>query len=363
MRAATPDDGSQPVPAGRPSAEPVRAATPDERTQSIPAGRVLAAGLLGLVLAALLNADALLRDARAKELGSAGRTVSVALWTPLQAVSEALRLDEPREWADEALGRDLGETEFELPPVTVVSRRGPSGELAEPDGPVWRTPTTEEPLRLWVGGDSMSQVLGESITRLAGAFEVVDTSQDSRVSTGLTRPDYFDWPAHLAEVLESDPDVLVVMFGANDAQGLEAEDGVHGFGEPGWVPEYRRRVAGTMDLLTADPDRLVVWVGQPSARDAELGDHMRRLNEIFATEAEGRPNLVYIDTWTMFNDAQGGYTDVLPNAGGDLIDMRQGDGFHFTVPGGDRLAVAALREVTSRFDLTTGRSGGGATSG
>jgi hypothetical protein len=337
----------------------MRAASSDDRSQSVPAGRVLAAGLLGLVLAGLLNADALLRDAKAKELGSTGRAVSVALWTPLQAISEALRINEPRQWADEALGRDLEDTEFELPPVTVVSQRGPSGELAtDPEGPAWRTPTADEPLRLWVGGDSMSQVLGESITRLAGAFQIVDTSQDSRVSTGLARPDYFDWPAHLDEVLQqSDPDVLVVMFGANDAQGLEAEDGVHGFGEPGWIREYRRRVAGTMDLLTAEPDRLVVWVGQPSARDAELGERLRRLNEIFAAEAEGRPNLVYIDTWTMFNDAQGGFTDVLPNASGDLVDMRQGDGFHFTVPGGDRLAVAALREVTSRFDLTAGRSG------
>jgi hypothetical protein len=333
----------------------MRAASTDERSQSIPAGRVLAAGLVGLVLAALLNADALLRDARAKELGSAGRAVSVALWTPLQAVSEALRLNEPRQWADEALGRDLGESEFELPPVTVVSKRGPSGELAEPESPTWRTPTADDPLRLWVGGDSMSQVLGESITRLAGAFQVVDTSQDSRVSTGLARPDYFDWPAHLAEVLESDPDVLVVMFGANDGQGLEADDGVHGFGDPGWIRAYRRRVAGTMDLLTAEPDRLVLWVGQPSARDADLADRLRQMNEIFAAEAEGRPNLVYIDTWSMFNDAQGAFTDVLPNASGDLIDMRQGDGFHFTVPGGDRLAVAALREVTSRFDLTAGR--------
>jgi hypothetical protein len=338
----------------------MRAASSDDRSQSVPAGRVLAAGLLGLVLAGLLNADALLRDAKAKELGSAGRAVSVALWTPLQALSEVLQLNEPRQWADEALGRDLDETEFELPPVTVVSRQGPSGELAtEQDGPTWRTPTADAPLRLWVGGDSMSQVLGESVSRLAGAFEIVDTEQDSRVSTGLSRPDYFDWPAHLDEVLQhSDPDVVVVMFGANDAQGLEADDGVHGFGEPGWVREYRRRVAGTMELLTADPDRLVVWVGQPSARDAEFGDRMRRINEIYAAEAEGRPNLVFVDTWTMFNDAQGGFTDVLPNASGDLVDMRQGDGFHFTVPGGDRLAVAALREVTSRFDLTAGRSAG-----
>lgn len=329
----------------------------------MPAGAVLAAGLFALVLAALLNADALVRDAEAKELDTPGRDVSLAVWRPVQRIAGLLQLTAPRELGDVALGREFdADGEFELPEVESVSSAEPEAveEVAEPvvEVPEWRVPTVDDPLRVWVGGDSMSQVFGESVVRIGTDLRVIETAQDTHISTGLSRPDFYDWPARLAEVVDGqDPDVMLIMFGANDAQGLSAADGTFSFGEEGWTREYRRRVGATMDFLTADPDRLVVWVGQPSARDSAFAGRMDLVNGIFQEEAGQRERVVYLDTWDLLNTPGGEFSAVLAGDSGEMVSMRQGDGFHLTRPAGDRVAIAALREISSRFDLTAGSGG------
>ena len=364
---------------------------------------MLGAGVLGLLVAALLNADALVRDAEAKELGSTGRTVSLAVWRPLQSLSHALRLDVPRAWADEALGRDVDAEQFELPSATQTAEggdgaatatsagagvQGANGQAAGPSqqapgaqaGPgeqaaapaatdptaatqppatettvPHRVPTAEDPLDMWVVGDSMAQVFGESVGRMAASFPTVQATPEPRISTGLSRPDYFDWPGRLNEIItEADPDVMVVMYGANDAQGLQAPDGTFQFGEEGWLREYRARVAGTMDLLLQDPERVVIWVGQPSARDADFGSRMQTINGIFAEEAAARPRVQFVDTWSLLNDAAGNYAAFLPDDGGQVVEMRQSDGFHLSRVGGDRLALAVMQEIGRQFDLSGG---------
>ena len=75
-----------------------------DRRNGVAAGRVLAAGALGLVLAVVLNAQQLLREAQQKPFGWE-RDTSVAVWEPIEDVSSAVGLHLPRLWADEALGR------------------------------------------------------------------------------------------------------------------------------------------------------------------------------------------------------------------------------------------------------------------
>ena len=55
--------------------------------------------------------------------------------------------------------------------------------------PTCRAPLTDDdPLRLWVGGDSLAGSLGPSLGTIAGATGVVQPYFDSRVSSGLTNP-------------------------------------------------------------------------------------------------------------------------------------------------------------------------------
>src|SRR4029079_13324218 len=60
---------------------------------------------------------------------------------------------------------------------------------ARPKGPVF---TPSRPLKVWVAGDSLAAIPGQALERAAGG-PVEVTGVESRVSTGLTRPDLYNW--------------------------------------------------------------------------------------------------------------------------------------------------------------------------
>src|SRR5438270_2787964 len=80
-----------------------------------------------------------------------------------------------------------------------------------------RALSTTDPLRLWVGGDSLAGSLGPSLGAIAGATGVVQPYFDSRVSSGLASPGFFDWPDHATtEMARLNPEIVVFIIGAND---------------------------------------------------------------------------------------------------------------------------------------------------
>ena len=87
------------------------------------------------------------------------------------------------------------------PPVTL----GPSypSLTTVPAKPAPLGPATPSPrrvvdgsqrLRLWAGGDSMGEYIGNQLLSTLSDRDRSDVELDYRISTGLARPDYFDWP-------------------------------------------------------------------------------------------------------------------------------------------------------------------------
>lgn len=316
------------------------------------AGRVLVAMLVAFLLALFLNADSLYDTAEQQPYGWR-RSLATAVMGPVRAVADLTRLDRPRAMLDEAIGRPAGPSG--PPPVvrTDAEEQAAPVTTAPPPPPKVRQATAADPLRVWVGGDSMAQVFGESFLRMAEERGDVDASLDYRISTGLTRDDYFDWPAHLAgEVLPAGPEVVVIIFGANDAQPLNIDGVVRESSDPVWLAEYRRRVASTMDLLGGQ-GRFVVWVGQPIMRSGQFSERIARLDAIYREEAASRPWIHFLDTWPLFADAGGNYSDYLPGADGSPELMRQQDGIHLSRAGGDRLAAAVLGVIDQEASVAT----------
>ncbi|HEY7072248.1 MAG TPA: DUF459 domain-containing protein, partial [Acidimicrobiales bacterium] len=209
-----------------------------------------------------------------------------------------------------------------------------------------RTPTAARPLRLWVGGDSMSEAFGRALSTDAQATGVVAPELHYEMASGLTRPDYYNWPKALASDLEAtDPEVVVAVFGVNDAQGIVLPDGtpVPEVSDPRWSVEYRRRVGAVMDQLRGD-HRLVLWVMQPPMRDPGFDGRMDAVNQAITAEAAGRPWIVLVDPASVVGDANGAYID----------DGRRGDGIHLTPEGGEKLAAHVLDLLGQRVDLTGG---------
>lgn len=330
-------------------------------------GRVLGVILAGFAIAILMNAPHLKSGAEKMPFGKE-RDFWLTIWSPLAWVSETFWLDTPRNMIDDLLGRDDGGPIFELPASpdgTPTASATPSrtgtpepGTTAEPtptatatptpEPPRVRKPTAEDPLRIWIGGDSMSKVLGEAFVRQAAESGVMTATQESQLSSGLTRPDFFDWPGRINQLTsDSDFEVYVVMFGANDSQGLQTPDGsIFQPGEEGWTTDYRRRVSGVMDLFEGD-NRIVFWIGQPIMRDAGFSERMASLNQIYIEEAASRPWIRYIDTWPLFTTSSGAYDAYITDDDGEVKLMRHPDGVHFVRDGGEKAAraiIAAIRE-------------------
>jgi hypothetical protein len=308
--------------------------------------RVFGVMVGGLLLAVLLNAPALEQGAEAMPYGRE-RDFWLAVWKPFAAVSRTFFLDEPRNLLDRALGR-AGSDLFELPAAGEAPPpgRGTPAAAATPTPdprPRLRTPTAADPLRVWVGGDSMVKVLGEAFLRQAAESGVIAATLDPQLSSGLTRPDFFDWPGHFNQLVRSGRyEVFIVVFGANDSQGIKTPDGkIFQPGEEGWTAEYRRRVAGVMDLLGGE-NRLVLWVGQPIMRSAEFSERMAALNAIYREEAAKRPWVRFIDLWPLFTTPSGGYDAYIADDDGQVKEMRHPDGVHLVRAGGERAARAIM---------------------
>jgi hypothetical protein len=319
-----------------------------------------------LLLAAILNGAALVRGAETMPYGER-RDFWLGVWRPFQDAGHALYLDQPRAWLDDATGREgapPAPVEFPVaaaqpepsepagPPLALAATPSatPSPPSPTPE-PTVRPPTPAEPLRLWVGGDSLAGIFGQSLVRMSSETGLVEAVLDYRISTGLSRPDYFNWPAELQRVSEqTNPDVMVLVFGSNDPQGLRTPDGavVQPMSD-GWRGEYRRRVAGTMDLLRR-PDRLLVWVGLPPMRDGHLSEQLGAINAIYREEADARPGVVFVDTSVILGDG-GKYAAYLPDRGGHVELVREPDGVHLTRAGGDRLADEVMRVISDAVRL------------
>ncbi|MFV0258610.1 MAG: DUF459 domain-containing protein [Acidimicrobiales bacterium] len=289
--------------------------------------------------------------------------------TPFPGSTTPLGLPTPSMAADPA-----GPGPLAVPPEAGVIATGPTAPtgdtgtgVEEPTGDTdgsaatpARVPTAEDPLRLLVTGDSTVEPVGNAILRSLADDPTTAAWLDVRISTGLSRPDFFDWPAHLSGLLpETRAEVLVVMLGANDAQSFVADGRMLTYGTDEWFAAYRARVATIMDQATA-AGAFVVWLGQPTMRDAAFEAKLTPLNQIFAAEAAARPGrAVYVDTArAMSVDGSGAYTPTLVDGSGHQRVVRSTDGIHMTNDGGEILAPIVVETVAGVAPLGGGTPAG-----
>lgn len=312
---------------------------PGPRRRRSSAGAVLLAMLLGFFLAGLLDAGNIRKDVEGRPYGVL-RSVQLAMLAPMTGLSGALRAD------------DLGSA------IAGVLGRGEEVHhtLAEVGGsktPLWpRAITEKKPLRLYIAGDSMNQVFGSSLVNLAEATALVKARNDYHVSSGLSRPDFYDWPQRLVDQLvDFRPDAAVVLFGANDGQNVLYEGKVLKVGTKAWQEVYARRVGEAMDILTKG-GRRVYWVGNPIMKRSAYRERIAMMNHLYAAEAGKRPGVAFVSTWTALADENGSYAEYLEDENGDMTLMRASDGIHLTRAGGDRMAGVVLDVILKDWGIT-----------
>ena len=208
-----------------------------------------------------------------------------------------------------------------LPAVTPLSVRAAQG-----------------PLRIGVFGDSMADGLYAGLYRDLQHTPNVTVSKFSQVSTGLSRYDYVDIQAKTRGQLDAQPiDVAVILFGTNDAQGIETDGQIHPFGSDGWKAAYAKRVDDLVALLRSR-DVAVYWVGLPRMKRDTFEARMALINGVVEArmKALGVP---YIETTALTSNGDGGYEAYLPTDSGRRTLMRANDGIHMSMAGYLRLSA------------------------
>jgi lysophospholipase L1-like esterase len=331
--------------------------------------RVLIIGAICFAVWLLLDAPSLQKSAQASPLGSR-RTVSLDLVGPVAAVSRGLGLAHVVGWTDDLLGRSVGggpSLAIATLPINPASKGNGKGNGPTPIAitptvstaptpttlpPLPRHPTAADPLRVVVIGDSIGIDLGQPLTNDLIGTGVVAATLDGRIDTGLSRPDYFDWPAELrADLANHRPQLVVVMMGANDPQNLVVNGTAVAYGTAGWNAVYSARVGAFMDTANAAGAHLL-WVGMPPMAGSQLDGEMNLENGLARSEAAARPaRATYLSSRNVLGDGQGNYTAYLTNGSGSEVNIRTPDGIHLTLGGGEVLSQAVMSSIRGTLKI------------
>lgn len=198
-------------------------------------------------------------------------------------------------------------------------------------------------------GDNLAEWLAYGLEQAFEDVPELGVVDKTRLSSGLTRPEFHDWTRAVPETLaqQAKVDFIVMMLGSNDRQAIRLErEGVEPDNER-WRELYAQRVDAVMQALKARGVP-VYWVGVPPLRGQRTSAHMSLLNEIYKERAQ-KNGVNYVDVWNGFVDEHGNYTQFGPDFAGQVRRLRTADGVHFTTAGARKLALFLEQDL--RRDL------------
>jgi len=219
----------------------------------------------------------------------------------------------------------------------------------------WATPTIVDD----AAADPKPSVLIVGDSMIAGGFGLYlanemkaqgfATRRHGKSSTGLARPDFYDWPKQVKRMVrEEPPDASIVMFGGNDVQGLYMGRGEWiRWPDEGWSAEYARRVDAFSDILAPHGESLY-WIGLPTMRPEPFRERVQRVNEIYRERMTEREGASFIDVWNVLANEDGEYADRIylePEQEGarrTKVRVRASDGIHLSRAGAQRLTDHVL---------------------
>ena len=221
--------------------------------------------------------------------------------------------------------------------------------LQEPVGQGW--PSLRQqwlnpgPQRILFAGDSMMQGVAPLVSReLSKRYPDWYLLDLSRQSTGLTVRRYFDWPTRIIEEMDAQQLSLVVIFlGPNDPWDLVVDGRRHVFPSPEWAQQYALRVD---EILSAAKQRgvKVIWVGLPAMREGRVQQGAVVQNQIFYSRAKAW-GTDYLATEPLIGVLSEPFQKFMPDASGQPVNLRAGDGIHFAPAGLHRIKQALLDHI------------------
>ena len=210
-----------------------------------------------------------------------------------------------------------------------------------------------KPRKILIAGDSMIlEGFGVALERKLKKYEGLEIIREGKYSSGLSRPDYYDWNASLKEKLEKHhPDLLIVSLGANDPQDiLDQNKKRHYVATEGWNKIYSERALHFLQIAQG-MGVPTIWVGLPIMGHKKYGQRIANINTLVAEQCSQVPNCHFVDVWLTLADDKENYTTFITSKKGRHIRIRAKDKVHLTEAGGEIMVKDFLKQARGYIDL------------
>jgi len=212
------------------------------------------------------------------------------------------------------------------------------------------------PFRILIVGDSFIAVgggLGDPLEKTLLTYKQTVVTRQGKVSSGLSRQDYFDWPAQTKKLItQHNPNVAIMMFGANDSNPVIDSNGkiVASYGSAKWEEQYGKRIDQMLDLFKAANAETFV-IGVPIMKNQKLSKAIEKLNSLYEKETRKYSNAHYFSTRNLLSDKNGDYTDSLLDKNGKKRRIRTSDGVHLQYYAGYYVTDAIIKGMKNYLNL------------
>ena len=248
--------------------------------------------------------------------------------------------------------RRLGVIELTLLVLISMSRTGAAQESAAPAPP---------PRTLLLGDSNMHGGLGrylDTSLKILG----LDVMRRGKPTSGLARPDFFDWQEEARAILDLHrPEVVIMVFGGNDGQALSSLEPnvplVKWRDEAAWRAEYGARMRSLMALLRGE-DRRVFFLSPPNRKSPNARAKMERIVSVQREVVGSMEGVGWVDLWRLTSDDYGRFLEAGVDARGRWKIYRKGDGIHLTGPGSREVGRRLVEELLDRGLLSDRASSG-----
>lgn len=208
----------------------------------------------------------------------------------------------------------------------------------QPVAPITRTlvregeGTVPQPTRILLTGDSLMEGLGPQMQRALDGYANLTFIPIGKKSTGLSRPDFYNWPKVLEEnMVKHKPHIVVMWVGTNDPQNIH---GMKGLGEPlsvAWQKAYHNKLIEIFRIVRKH-NAILIMMGPPVMDEQPLNGQLNDITRLMSWTCKHN-NVYFLNTRPILADAKGRYLHRTTLANGKTADIRTRDHVHITADG------------------------------
>ncbi len=240
-------------------------------------------------------------------------------------------------------------TSFVCVVVGTLAALGVCGAGAAPNG------AGDHKVKIAFAGDSIVDNYWSGAEKVVAADAclngMIELGRFAKNGTGLARGDRLYWPREIRRIVETfEPTVVVLSVGLNDGQFIVDGDGVRtAWGAPDWADRYRAEITAFLRGASSG-NAAVLLVGLPVVRSTQENADMIEKSAMYAAAvaALGNPDVTYVEPWKLDPDTK---IDTFSSYGRDkkgrMVQLRTGDGEHFTDAGEDVVAEYLFPKIVA----------------